>query len=83
MAYIRKAFLKCDRCGAVREVRGTDVSYSSLRDLDEGAFDDGREKVGADRHLCPSCAGPYLSKKREMEAELKRLSGIETVEVDI
>ncbi|MEY8436551.1 hypothetical protein AAK967_02240 [Atopobiaceae bacterium 24-176] len=31
--------------------------------------------VGPDRHLCPGCAATYLAKKRDMERELRRLSG--------
>ncbi|TGY60072.1 hypothetical protein E5335_02060 [Coriobacteriaceae bacterium] len=66
MAYIRKAFLKCDRCGCVQEVPT------------QGWLD-----LGEDRHPCPSCTGPYLSKKREMGRGLKRLSGVGTAEADI
>jgi hypothetical protein len=83
MSFVKKEFIRCDRCKATREVQpGT----GDAGGLQWGAGTDGLEgwiETDRNHHLCPRCAGPYMDKKREMERELKRLAGIETIEVDI
>lgn len=85
MSYIRKDFIKCDRCGEAREVRHEDVPESMAMRWrsDRSAEGEGWAEVGPGRHLCPRCAAPYLAKKREMEAELRRLSGASSLTVEL
>lgn len=81
MSYIVKKFLRCDRCGKAVETKrdidrlGLPSSIELERDLE------GWISTDRDHHLCPECARPYLAKRDEMERELKRLAGIETIEV--
>ena len=81
--YICKAAVICNKCGAKAETK------SLGRDPFASAFDDnplreaGWISTGVDVHLCPDCAAPYNAKKKEMEEELRRLSGVRTIEFDI
>lgn len=81
--HIRKAAVICDRCGTKVEVDPNvkHVIISSF--MEPGDPLAGWLHVDGGRHLCPTCASPYLEKKREMESELRRLSGGRTVEFDI
>lgn len=81
--HIRKAAIVCDRCGAKVEVDpdAKHIIISSF--MEPGTPLAGWLAVDGERHLCPTCATPYLEKKREMEAELRRLSGGRSVEFDI
>ena len=83
MSFIVKKFLRCDRCGkAVETKRDIDkMGLPSLMEREQGL--EGWIATDRDHHLCPECARPYLDKKDEMERELKRLAGIETIEVDL
>ncbi len=81
--HIRKAAVICDRCGAKVEV-DPDVKHVIIGPfMEPGEPLAGWLAVEGGRHLCPACAGPYLAKKHEMEAELRRLSGGRTIEFDI
>lgn len=83
MAIIRKTFLRCDVCKKTVEAP-EDIETLGIRPFDsEHASLDGWIETQPRHHLCPTCARPYLAKKDEMERELKRLAGIETIEVDI
>lgn len=81
MSIIRKMFVICDKCGARREIpfdQGDPFSPASGSEIY-------REWFSPDRihHLCPDCAAVYKARKEEMDRELKKLAGIETIEVDI
>lgn len=78
---IRKMFVVCDKCGDRRE-----IPYEETDPFGAGALSDiSREWFTPDRvhHLCPKCSATYKARKAEMDSELKRLAGIETIEVDI
>lgn len=40
-------------------------------------------EVSRGHHLCPACAKVYADRKAEMDAELKRLAGIDSIEFDL
>lgn len=82
MTHIRKAALLCDVCGETIEI-DPDIEHPFASSFvhRESAWRDWIQAEG--NHLCGKCAAPYLAKKREAEAELKRLAGIKTVEFDV
>ena len=81
--HVRKAALVCNSCGAKVEVDPTRdrIIISPFARPDDPLT--GWLDLGGDRHLCPTCAKPYLEKRREMEEELRRLSGTSTIEFEI
>ena len=81
--HVRKAAIVCDKCGSKVEVDPTKDRIIISSFMEPGDPLTGWLDLGSNRHLCPTCAGPYLAKKREMEAELRRLSGGRTIEFDI
>ena len=80
---IRKTFLRCDSCRKTVELpndfTGCGFGGAAARDAGFGDWVD----AGGGHHLCPTCAVPYLHKKADMERELKRLAGFDTIEVDL
>ena len=83
MSFLTKSFLRCNSCGKTVEtcydVPGLGLGGIAARN----AGLDGWIQTGNNHHLCPSCAKPWLLKKEEMERELNRLAGVDTIEVDI
>lgn len=83
MSLITKSFIRCDSCGKTVEtsydVASLGLGGIAARDAGLGGWID----AGHAHHLCPRCAKPWLAKKAEMERELNRLAGIETVSVDL
>ena len=68
-------------CGCESRRPDQDISNSArIQAVGEGCL---VAKECRDRDLCPNCTESHLAKKREMERELKRLAGIETIEVDL
>lgn len=83
MTHIRKAALICNRCGERVDIDpSVDKPFFSSFTKEGAAWGRWME-VQADHHLCPACAAAYRERKAEMEAELKRLAGIETVTFDV
>ncbi|MBR2683017.1 MAG: hypothetical protein IKE22_07125 [Atopobiaceae bacterium] len=81
--HVRKAAVICNSCGTKVEI-DPDIKHVIISLFAEpGDPLAGWLAVEGGRHLCPTCAAPYLAKKREMETELRRLSGARTVEFDI
>lgn len=83
MAYIRKAFLKCDKCRTVEETSSLDGDPFSVLGKDEKLVDEGWISTERGVHLCPKCAKPYLEKKKQFEHELSELSGKSHIELDL
>lgn len=80
---IKRTLIRCDACKRTVEAPD-DIETLGIRPHVPG-FEhlDGWITTQGTHHLCPSCARPYLAKKAEMERELKRLAGIETLELDL
>lgn len=83
MTHIRKAALICDKCG-----ERIDIDPSVEKPFFSSFTKEGTEwekwmEAYSDHHLCPACAKAYRDRKAEMDAELKKLAGIETVSFDI
>ena len=81
MALIRKMLAVCDKCGDKAELPFTedDPFYRfTPGEVPEGWFAPDRG-----HHLCPACAAVYKARKAEYDRELKKLAGIETIEIDI
>lgn len=83
MTHIRKAALVCDKCGARIDIDpAVDNPFFSRFLYEDASWKDWME-VADGHHLCPACAKAYRERKAEMEAELKRLAGIDTIEFDV
>lgn len=81
MSVIRKQFLVCDKCGAMREVWPPFEEPPAPFVLPSG-YAEGWTSLRRGHHLCPGCAAAYEARRYECARELKRLAGIETMEAD-
>ena len=83
MSHIRKAALICDKCGERLDIDPTvdDPFFSRTVQL-ESPWRSWME-VTRGHHLCPACAKAYVERKAEMDTELKRLAGIDSIEFDL
>lgn len=83
MTHIRKAALICDKCGAQMEIDpSVDKPFFSHFVQEESAWKDWLA-VTRDHHLCPACSKEYNDCKAEMDAKLKQIAGIKTIEFDV
>lgn len=83
MSHIRKAVLVCDKCGERLDIDpAVDDPFFSRMLQSESAWSEWAE-VSKGHHLCPNCAKAYAARKAEMDAELRRLAGIGTIEFDL
>lgn len=77
-----KAIVTCNRCGTHAVTDGV-LGDPFFAEVPADKRPKGWLAIDRNHHLCPSCADAYSTRKDEMERELKRLAGIETIEVDI
>lgn len=83
MSHIRKAALICDKCGERLDIDpAVDDPFFSRTVQLESPWRRWME-VSRGHHLCPACAKVYADRKAEMDAELKRLAGIDSIEFDL
>ena len=83
MTHIRKAALVCDKCGERMDIDpSVDNPFFSHFTQAESAWRDWMEVVPG-HHLCPACAKAYNDCKAEMDAKLRRIAGVKTIEFDV
>lgn len=83
MSYIVKAALFCDKCGkrvnVEPDTRPPILDPTATRDTSL----EGWINVGREHHRCSECAPVYLTRKAEMEKELKQLAGVKEITFDL
>ena len=81
--YVCKAAIICNKCGAKTETKSIGYDPFTPAGNDDSLKNAGWISPQRGIHLCPDCAVPYNEKKKEMEEELRRLSGVKTIEFEI
>lgn len=81
MTLIRKAALRCDKCGAMVEVPVDGGDPTDFPTLDVAPWSGWTRAESS--HLCPKCGRAYMERKRAMERELRELAGIDVIEFGI